>query len=124
MVIHLVAGRLSRQEKARQRRHLHLEDAALSEQTRKRYYHALRLLLPYYETVTTTDELDEALGQWIHDMWKQGEPSLLIGDGLSALHYFQPWTRRRLPHAWKLFSVWKINRIAQRGAAINSSACT
>lgn len=107
MVVRLVAGRFSRAERARQRQHLDLEDVALSDKTKVRYYSALRKLLPYYEKVRTDDDLDNALSQWVHDMWKSGEPLLLIGDGLSALHYFQPWTRRRLPHAWKLFSIWR-----------------
>lgn len=30
-----------------------------------------------------------------------------MGDGLSALHFYQPWTRRKIPHAWKLFRTWR-----------------
>ena len=32
---------------------------------------------------------------------------MTIGDGLSALHFFQPWTRKQIPHSWKLFRTWR-----------------
>ena len=47
-------------------------------------------------------------------MWRSGEPLLTIGDGLSALHFFQPWTRRKLPHAWKLFGIWRKIEVPSR----------
>ncbi len=47
-------------------------------------------------------------------MWKSGEPLLTIGDGLSALHYFEPYTKRGIPHAWKLFSIWRRVEIPAR----------
>ena len=114
MVIYLFSGRFARAERARQRRHLELEDAALSEKTKVRYYAALRKLMPFYESIASGEELDEAMCKWVRSMWKSGEPSLTVGDGLSALHYFQPWSRRQIPHAWKLFSVWRKVEVPNR----------
>ena len=51
-------------------------------------------------------------------MWRTGEPLSTIGDGLSAIHFYQPWTRRRLPHAWKLFAVWRKIEIPSRAPPI------
>lgn len=103
----LIAGRFSRAERIRQRARIHLDDAALSEKTQVRYYAALRKVTPYVERAKNEDHLDSLLCRWIRKMWASGEPLLTIGDGLSALHFFQPWTRRKIPHAWKLFAVWR-----------------
>lgn len=106
-MVKLLAGRQSRAEKAKARARIQLDDAALSPLTQQRYYHALRKLVPIVEGIHTEDDLDPAISDWVRDMWKKGEPLLLIGDGLSALHFFQPWTKRKLPHSWKLFGVWR-----------------
>ena len=106
-MVKLVAGKFSRAERARQRAHLNLEDACLTPATQQRYYNALRKVLPFVERAVNEDDLDQQVSAWVRLMWRQGEPSLTIGDGLSALHFFQPWLKRRLPHAWKLFATWR-----------------
>ena len=58
MVVYLFAGRCTRKEKVRQRRNIELEDAALSEKTKTRYYLALRKLLPYFESAECLDDLE------------------------------------------------------------------
>ena len=63
--------------------------------------------MPYVEKIGHENQLDDIVSQWVTDAWSSGEPLLLAGDGLSALHYFQPWTRRMLPQAWKLFRTWR-----------------
>eukprot|EP00435_Cladocopium_sp_Y103_P044430 s82_g12.t1 len=75
--------------------------------TQKRYYLALRKVLPFVEKARNAEDVDSQVFQWVRLMWRQGEPLLTIGDGLSALHFFQPWLKRRLPHSWKLFSTWR-----------------
>ena len=110
----LIAGRFSRAERCRQRSKFNLDDAALTEQTQTRYYNALRKMVKYVERSTSADHLDDLLCDWIRKMWKTGEPLLTIGDGLSALHFFQPWTRRKTPHAWKLFAVWRKIEVPSR----------
>lgn len=101
------AGRFTRAERIRQRRHINLDDAALSDATKTRYYGALKKILPTLEKCNSLASLDDLVCDWIHTMWESGEPLLTIGDALSALNFFQPWTKRQVPHSWKLFSVWR-----------------
>lgn len=103
----LFARRVTRAERIRARAKIILDDAALTPQTQSRYYHALRKLVPVIEKVKDEQFLDVHICKWIRKMWRTGEPLLTIGDALSALHFHQPWTRRRIPHSWKLFSVWR-----------------
>ena len=110
----ILAGRFSRAERARRRAKIDLDDASLSDKTRVRYYSALRKLLPWVSKCSDLPAMDVALCNWIRRMWKSGEPLLTIGDGLSALHYFEPMTKRGIPHAWKLFSVWRRVEIPSR----------
>ena len=110
----LIAGRFSRAERIRQRARIFLDDAALSDKTQVRYYAALRKLTPYVEKAKTEDLLDSWVCRWIRRMWREGEPLLTIGDGLSALHFFQPWSKRKIPHAWKLFAVWRKIEVPSR----------
>eukprot|EP00438_Fugacium_kawagutii_P022803 Skav204861 [mRNA] locus=scaffold2222:4477:5400:+ [translate_table: standard] len=107
MVAKLFAGKFTRAERIRQRRHINLEDAALTEATKVRYYSALKKILPTLENCQHLSALDDDVCEWIHSMWESGEPLLTIGDALSAMHFFQPWTKRQVPHSWKLFSVWR-----------------
>ena len=113
-MVKVFAGRFSRAERCRRRAHVDLEDAALSEKTKTRYYLALRKLLPYVEKSQHVADLDIWICKWIRSCWRHGEPLLTIGDGLSALHFYQPWTRRQIPHSWKLFSVWRRVEIPAR----------
>ena len=103
----LLAGRLSRAEKVKQRSKIDLEDSALTEKTKARYYYALHKMEPWLERVEDLITLDELCCDWVIRMWKRGEPLLVVGDGLSALHFFQPFTKRNIPHAWKLFATWR-----------------
>lgn len=103
----VLAGRFTRDERCKRRAHINLEDASLTSKTRVRYFCSLRKLVPLLETVTAEHDLDEVLCQWVEKCWKVGEPLLTVGDALSALHFYQPWTRRRIPHAWKLFRTWR-----------------
>lgn len=107
MVAKVFAGKCSRAERVHLRRNINLEDASLSDKTRVRYYSALRKLLPTIEQCPDQGRLDEDVSNWVMDMWRQGEPLLTIGDALCAFHFFQPTTRRMLPHSWKLFKVWR-----------------
>ena len=103
----LILGRLTKAARKRQRKNISLEGASLTDQTRTRYYAALRKVMPYVEQISHEHQLDDVVSQWVTDAWTSGEPLLVAGDGLSALHYFQPWTRRLLPQSWKLFRTWR-----------------
>lgn len=110
----LLAGRFSRAERAKRRARINLDDAGLTEKTRSRYYVALRKLIPYFERVESPQQLDVWMSGWVRRMWKDGEPSLTVGDGLSSLSFFQPWTKRLVPHAWRLFATWRKIEIPNR----------
>ena len=110
----LLAGRQTRAQKAKARSTIDLEGASLSEKTRARYFFALSKMEPWLERVQDLVTLDELCCDWVNRMWKQGEPLLVVGDGLSALHFFQPFTKRHIPHAWKLFATWRKIEIPSR----------
>jgi len=98
-----------------------LDDAALTYKTQVRYYGALKKMVRFVELAKSEDHLDVLLCQWIRKMWRSGEPLLTIGDGLSALHFFQPWTRRKIPHSWKLFAVWRKIEVPARAPPLTWS---
>lgn len=106
-MVQISAGRLTRAQRARIRARIQLDDAALTPKTQSRYYIALRKLVPVVEKVRAEEQLDASVCDWIRAMWVSGEPLLTIGDALSALQFHQPWTKRKLVHSWKLFSVWR-----------------
>ena len=110
----LLAGRFSRAEKVRRRKRINLDDAALTPKTRARYFVALRKLFKFVGNPESFAHLDDSVSNWIRKMWKEGEPLLTIGDALSALHYYEPMTKRQIPHSWKLFSVWRRVEIPSR----------
>ena len=110
----LLAGRQTRAEKVKQRSKIDLEAASLSDKTRARYYYALHKLEPWLDRVEDLISLDELCCDWVLRMWKRGEPLLVVGDGLSALHFFQPFTKRQIPHAWKLFATWRKVEVPSR----------
>jgi integrase len=118
MVAYVLAGKASRAERRHRRRHIVLDDAAFSDKTQVRYYSALKKLLPYLEGLVSEADLDSTVCSWIRNMWRSGEPLLTVGDGLSSLHFFQPWTKRKIPHSWKLFQVWKRIEIPSRAAPL------
>ena len=95
------SGRFSRAERAKRRSRISLDDAALGDKTRERYYLALRKLLDHIGPCDELFVLDAKACDWIRKMWREGEPLLTIGDALSALHYYEPTTKRGIPHAWK-----------------------
>ena len=110
----ILAGKPSRAERKRRRAHIILEDASLSAKTRARYLATLTKLTPWLDQVMPQHDLDDVICEWVEACWKTGEPLLTVGDGLSALHFYQPWTRRRLPHSWKLFRTWRRIEIPSR----------
>lgn len=110
----LLAGRQTRAQKIKVRSSIDLEGASLSDKTRARYYYALSKMEPWLERVQDLVTLDELCCDWVNRMWKHGEPLLVVGDGLSALHFFQPFTKRHIPHAWKLFATWRKIEVPSR----------
>ena len=39
--------------------------------------------------------------------FETGTPLHLVGDALSGLHHFEPFTRRKIPKAWRLYGIWR-----------------
>ena len=109
-----LAGRPSRAERKRRRADIDLEDASLSRKTRARYMATLIKLTPWLDKITPQEDIDDVISEWVDFCWKSGEPLLTVGDGLSALHFYQPWTRKRLYHSWKLFKTWRRVEIPSR----------
>lgn len=97
----------TRAERIAQRRNIILRDAGITKKTQERYFWALSLLLPFLEHVHSTLELDERTCDWIQSSWDAGDALHIVSDGLCGLHHFEPWTKRLLPMAWKLFGIWK-----------------
>ena len=110
----IISGRMTKAARKKQRANISLEGASLTDQTRTRYYAALRKRTPYLDRISHDHQLDDIVSLWVTDAWQSGEPLLLTGDGLSALHYFQPWTRRMIPQAWKLFRTWRNIEVPSR----------
>ncbi len=117
----IISGRFSKSQRQRRRKGINLEEAALSDQTRSRYHIALNKLTPALRQVQSLAHMDELICDWIHRMWQTGEPLLTIGDALSALHYYQPFTKRGIPHAWKLFATWRKVEVPSRAPPLTEA---
>ena len=99
--------RTTRKERQKQRQNIILYDAAISERTQERYYNGVRLLMPILDKVSTAFELDDAIADWVELQWKQGQSLYMVNDALCGLHHFEPYTKRLVPSAWKLFRTWR-----------------
>ena len=99
------AARKRQRAARRNKKGLCLEDQAISDKTRERYYKAVTLLLPFLES--STKPIDEALGEWIETSFVEGGCITYISDGLSGLQHFAPWVKGQIGKAWRLFKVWR-----------------
>lgn len=52
-------------------------------------------------------DMDEKVSDWIQLCWERGDSLHLVNDALCAIHHHEPWTRKGLPQAWKVFQVWR-----------------
>ena len=102
-----VFHRKTRQERKSSREGISLRDAAVTVKTRLAYFIALKLLMPYIEEVKNESELDAACAHWVETAWEDGESLYTVGNALSGLHFFEPYTERKIPSAWKLFATWR-----------------
>ena len=110
----------TRAERKAQRRNILLEDATITDKTRERYFNGLSRLLPTLERVQQLNGLDYAVSQWIEDQWADGEALYLVSDALCGLHYYEPWSKGKLPMSWRLFSAWRKLEIPTRAPPITS----
>jgi len=64
------------------------------------------------------EDLDDQVGDWIEDQFKQGAPINTVADALSGLHFYVPSTRKRLPLSWRLFGTWRKKETPSRAPPI------
>ena len=102
-----VLHKRTRKERREAHQGIALRDAGITIRTRRTYFMALSLLLPYIEDVQNESELDSACAEWVEVAWEDGEYIYTVGNALSGLHLFEPLTKRKIPSAWRLFATWK-----------------
>eukprot|EP00435_Cladocopium_sp_Y103_P024553 s1957_g6.t1 len=89
------------------RRDIILEDVGITAATLARYYVAVERLLPVLADVCSEFDLDEAVSERIQSEFEDGTPLHLVGDALSGLHHFEPFTKRKLQQSWRLYGIWR-----------------
>lgn len=100
-------ARRTRQQRQQQRKSIVLKDAGITPKTQERYLAGLAQLLPILVHINNLLQLDEAICQWIQTQWENGESIHIVSDALCGLHFFEPWTKRGIPTAWRIFSTWR-----------------
>ena len=100
------------------RRQVRLQDVGIQPSTQRRYYLAVRKLLPFIEAASSDEELDDSVASWIEQQFEEGAPLHLISDGLSGIQHFQPYLKGRIPRSWKLFSIWRRFEVPMRAPPI------
>ena len=111
-------GQATRTDRQRARKNIILEEVGITTSTLERYYTAVSRLLPSIDEVDTEVALDEAIAAWIQNEFEDGTPLHMIGDALSGLHHFEPYTRKKLPKSWRLFSIWRKYEVPFRAPPI------
>ena len=101
------AGRGTRAQRQEARSNIVLEDVGITASTLERYYTAVSRMAPVLESVTSETGLDEAIAAWIQDEFEDGSPLYLVGDALSGIHHFEPYTKRKLHKSWRLYAIWR-----------------
>ena len=99
--------RTTQKERRDQRKDVTLTDAAITERTQKRYYFAVRFLLPILQKVPHMGVLDDHISAWVEEQWKAGQTLSFVSDALCGLHHFEPSTKRTIGNTWKLFRTWR-----------------
>eukprot|EP00435_Cladocopium_sp_Y103_P053261 s1285_g17.t1 len=117
------AGHASRSERRLARQNVVLEDVGITAATLERYYLAVSRLEPVLEEVSTEYELDEFVASWVQSEFEDGTPLHLVGDALSGLHHFEPFTKKRLPKAWRLYGIWRKFEVPFRAPPLTHSIC-
>ena len=100
-------ARRSQAQRKAERRNVILLDSGVSKQTQLRYSFGLAQLLPALVDMHHLIDLDEKVTYWIQEPWEAGDSIHIVSDALCGLHYFEPWTRRGIPTAWRVFSTWR-----------------
>lgn len=107
-------GLRGRRARAKARAGISLRDIGISRPTFSRYYVAVSTLVKIIGDPRSIEDLDETIAEWIEQKFHQGATLNLVADALSGIHYFMPFTKKRLPHSWKLFGIWRRHEIPSR----------
>ena len=99
--------RTTQRERIVARKGINLSDATITKRTQERYYNAVRKLLPRIEKVDDASRLDSAVTDWVEHEWRTGATLSSVSDGLCGLVHFEPYTKKLIPSAWRLFKAWR-----------------
>ena len=110
------AARGTQAERREARRDVVLEDVGITANTLERYYFAVGRLAPVLALPRTVEELDEA--QWVQEEFEDGSPLYMVADALSGIHHFLPFTKKKLPESWRLYSIWRRYEVPCRAPPI------
>lgn len=89
-------GQATRADRRRARRNIHLQDVGVTAATLARYRFAVSRMAPILSSVNSEMALDETIASWVERQFRAGHPLHLVGDALSGIHHFEPWTRKKL----------------------------
>ena len=100
-------GQASAADRRAARRNIVLENVGITENTQKRYFTAVSRMSHLLKEVTTEASLDDLVATWIQEEFEDGTPLYLVGDALSGIHHYEPYTRKKLPKSWRLYTIWR-----------------
>eukprot|EP00435_Cladocopium_sp_Y103_P037912 s2720_g10.t1 len=110
-------------DRRRARRDIVLEDVGVTKATLERYHLAVSRLCPVLECVNSEFQLDEMISEWVQSEFEDGCPLHLVGDALSGLHHFEPFTRKKLQKSWRLYNIWRRYEVPARAPPITPDIC-
>lgn len=116
-------GHSTRQQRQRARQNIVLEDVGVTDATLQRYFLAVERLTPVLELARSESELDDLVAEWIQNEFEDGTPLHLVGDALSGLHHFAPYTRKRLTQSWRIYGIWRKFEVPFRAPPIPQDIC-
>ena len=112
------AARGTQAQRREARKNVILEDVGITANTLERYYFAVGRLSPVLAQPGTVEELDEAIAQWVQEEFEDGSPLYMVADALSGIHHFLPFTKKKLPESWRLYSIWRRYEVPCRAPPI------
>ena len=100
-------GQASAADRRAARKNIVLENVGITEATQQRYFTAVSRMAHLLDEVTTECSLDDLVADWIQQELEDGTPLYLVGDALSGIHHYEPFTKKKLPKSWRLYSIWR-----------------
>lgn len=100
-------GQATRSQRKAARADILLENVGVTPATRERYLTAVHRMSHLLPMVTSEASFDDLVADWIQAEFEDGTPLYLVGDALSGIHHFEPYTKKKLPKSWRLYSIWR-----------------